>query len=133
MCRTRWFSGSIWSDNSVLQKSIQQENIKAYTGIKESVYTWLMHFPESSFSVQNFTSLKCFENVYDVTTAKLHLHHWHFTGRIYGFVHGFCKWKVRENLFTYAWRINSSVLIFSNTERYTFICLESKRHKYWRQ
>ena len=29
--------------------------------------------------------------------VKVHLHHSHISGKIFGHVHDFCNWKVREN------------------------------------
>ena len=40
---------------------------------------------------------KLFSNMINIMDRKIHLHHSHLTGQIYGYLHSFSNWKVREN------------------------------------
>ena len=37
------------------------------------------------------------ENVNQIIKVKIHMHHSHVTGKILGYVHDFCNWRLREN------------------------------------
>ena len=56
-----------------------------------------MNFPPSNFTCQSLTTYIFFENISKFVNVKVHLHHSHVTGKIYGYVHDFWNWKVREN------------------------------------
>ena len=59
------------------------------------VYQRLMDFPEGRFDYEALMTINFF--VYRLVNVKIHLHHSHVTGRIYGYAHEFCNMKVREN------------------------------------
>ena len=57
-----------------------------------------MDFSEGRFDYETLTTLNSFESIHRLINVKIHLHHSHVTGRIYGYAHDFCNMKVRENL-----------------------------------
>ena len=61
------------------------------------VFTHMMDFPNSDFSVKTFTAANIFEGLHYITAVKLQLHHWHITEKIHGYPHDFCNQKVGEN------------------------------------
>ena len=68
-------------------------NLKLYA----FVYDKLVEFPESDITHDTVTTNNFFRNVYHMIKVKMHLHHSHVTGKILGYVHDFCNWRVREN------------------------------------
>ena len=60
-------------------------------------YDCLMDFPENMVDFKTVTTTSFFENLYRILNCKIHLHHSHVTGKIFGYVHDFCNLKVREN------------------------------------
>ena len=61
-------------------------------------YDILTDFPPCKFEDLKTVTTKGFLiNLYKVLNARVHLHHSHVTGEIYGYVHDFCNWQVREN------------------------------------
>ena len=57
----------------------------------------LMDSPHHKFDFKTVTTSNFFENLYRILNSKVHLHHSHATGKIFGYTHDFCNWKVREN------------------------------------
>ena len=56
-----------------------------------------MCFPTTKFDeIKTVTTYGLISNLYRVINSKVHIHHSHITGRIIGYVHDFCNWKVRE-------------------------------------
>ena len=72
---------------------IPRFNLKLYA----FVYDKLVEFPESDITYDTITTNNFFRNVYHMIKVKMHLHHSHVTGKILGYVHDFCNWRVREN------------------------------------
>ena len=60
-------------------------------------YQRLMNFPQGRFNYETLTTLNFFESIHRLINVKIHLHHSHLTGRIYGYAHDFRNMKVREN------------------------------------
>ena len=61
-------------------------------------YDMLTDFPPCKFEDLKTVTTKSFLiNFYKVLNAKVHIHHSHVTGEIFGYSHDFCNWKVREN------------------------------------
>ena len=61
-------------------------------------YDMLMDFPSCKFEqLKTITTKGMFTNFYRAINAKVHLHHSHVSGEIFGHSHDFCNWKVREN------------------------------------
>ena len=63
-----------------------------------------MDFPQSNFEFDVLTTHNFFEKNYRLLKVKIHLDRSHITGKICGYVHGFCDWKLREH------RLNLSFL-----------------------
>ena len=72
---------------------IPRFNLKLYAFIHDS----LIDFSKSKFNYETITTDNFFRNAHRVIKVKIHLHHSHVTGEIFGYSHGFCNWKVREN------------------------------------
>ena len=72
---------------------IPRFNLKLYAFIHDS----LIDFSKSKFNYETITTDNFFKNVHRVIKVKIHLHHFHVMGEIFGYSHGFCNWKVREN------------------------------------
>ena len=72
---------------------IPRFNLKLYAFIHDS----LIDFSKSKFNYEKITTDNFFKNVHRVIKVKIHLDHSHVTGEIFGYSHGFCNWKVREN------------------------------------
>ena len=61
-------------------------------------YDMLTDFPPCKFeNLKTVTTKNFFINFYRALNAKVHIHHSHVTGEIFGYSHDFCNWKVREN------------------------------------
>ena len=56
-----------------------------------------MDFPSCRFNFDTLTTEDLFKSVHRVINVKIHLHHFHVTGKILGCAHDFCNMKVREN------------------------------------
>ena len=56
-----------------------------------------MDFPTGQFDFDALTTPNLFETIHRIINVKIHLHHSHVTGKIFGYAHGFCNMKVREN------------------------------------
>ena len=61
------------------------------------VYNSLIDFPRSKFNYETITTNNFFGNVQKYIKVKIHLHHSHITGEIFGYLHDFCNWKVKES------------------------------------
>ena len=61
------------------------------------VYDSLMDFPANKFEFQTVAATNFFEKLFCVLNCKVHYHHSHITGKIFGYAHDFCNWRVREN------------------------------------
>ena len=61
------------------------------------VYDILMDFSAFTFIVVTIATQDFFENVYKLINFKVHIHDSHVTGKITGYAHNFCYWKVRQN------------------------------------
>ena len=61
------------------------------------VYQKIMRFPKTNFKIKTVTTGNLFEFVHKILNVKINLHHSHITGKIIGYVHGFCNQQVREN------------------------------------
>ena len=71
---------------------IPRFNLKLYA----FVYNSLIDFPKSKFNYEIITTNKFFGKVHRCIKVKIHLHHSHITGEIFGYSHDFCNWKVKE-------------------------------------
>ena len=89
-----------------LKNNIDNIEIKNAPGSKISnfylrlmcyVYQNLVDFPPSNFQYETLTTKNFFKHLYRLIKTKVHLHHSHITGRIYGYTHDFCNLTVREN------------------------------------
>ena len=56
-----------------------------------------MRFPKSKFKYEKITTDNLFRNVHKLIKVKIHLHHSHVTGEIFGYSHDFRNWKISEN------------------------------------
>ena len=62
------------------------------------LYDCLMNFPSVNFhEIKIVTTRGFMKEIYRVVNFKVHIHHSHVTGKIHGYSHDFCNWKVREN------------------------------------
>ena len=61
------------------------------------VYQRLMDFPQRRFDYETLTTNELFDSVHIIINFKIHLHHSHTTGKIFGYARDFCNAKVREN------------------------------------
>ena len=57
----------------------------------------IMKFPTCTFIFETITTHSFFETIYRLITFKVHIHHSHVTGKIFGYAHDFCNIKIREN------------------------------------
>ena len=74
-------------------------NISKYTlQIYSFFYDRIMSFPTTKFDEIKTVSTSGFiKNLYRIINCKVHIHHSHVTGKIIGYSHDFCNWKIREN------------------------------------
>ena len=57
-----------------------------------------MNFPSTKFEeIKTVTTIGFLIRLYKVVNFKVHIHHSHITGKIHGYSHNFCNWKLREN------------------------------------
>ena len=69
-------------------------NLKLYA----FVYDSLIDFPASSdITFDTITTNNFLKNVHKMIKVKVHLHHSHVTGKIFGYPQEFCNWRIREN------------------------------------
>ena len=61
------------------------------------VYQKIIGFPRSKFDYETLTTSDLFIFVHKIINVKIHLHHSHITGKIFGYARDFCNEKVREN------------------------------------
>ena len=61
------------------------------------VYDIIITFPTCTFIFETIKTHGFFENMYRLINFKVHIHHSHVTGKIFGYTHDFCNMKVREN------------------------------------
>ena len=62
------------------------------------LYDCLMSFPSVKFDeIKTVTTTGFMKEIYKVVNFKVHIYHSHVTGKILGYSHDFCNWKVREN------------------------------------
>ena len=62
------------------------------------LYDCIMNFPSVKFDeIKTVTTRDFLKEVYRVVNFKVHIHHSHITGKIHGYSHDFCNWKMREN------------------------------------
>ena len=78
---------------NLVRGKIPKFNLQLYA----FVYDNLIQFPVSDLSFDTITTNNIFRNVHRLLKLKVHLHHLHVTGEIYGCVHDFYNWQVREN------------------------------------
>ena len=61
-------------------------------------YDMMADFPPCKFEdLKTVTTKGFFSSIYRLLQAKVHIHHSHVSGEIFGYAHDFCNWKVREN------------------------------------
>ena len=105
--KTKMFLQDNYFDYSLgeLRKHIEEVEVKNLVKVKirkfslqlyAFVYDNLIQFPVSDVSFDTITTNNFFRNVHRLLKVKVHLHHSHVTGKIYGYVHDFCNWQVRE-------------------------------------
>ena len=75
---------------------VSKFNLKIYAYI----YDELVFFPKSDIQYETFTTSKFFINVHRLIKMKVHLHHSHVTGKIFGYSHDFCNTSVIEKKIT---------------------------------
>ena len=73
---------------NMVRGKIPKFNLQLYS----FVYDNLIQFPVPDLSFDTITTNNFFRNVHRLLKAKVHLHHSHVTGEIYGYVHDFCNW-----------------------------------------
>ena len=62
------------------------------------LYDCLMNFLSAEFDeIKTVTSNGFMKQLYRIVNYKVHIHHSHVTGKIHGYLHDFCNWKIREN------------------------------------
>ena len=105
---TRDFIRNDCLDYSVeeLRKHIEEIEIKNLVSAKipkfnlqlyAFVYDNLIQFPVSDLAFDTITTNNFFRYVHRLLKVKVHLHHSHVTGEIYGYIHDFWNWQVTEN------------------------------------
>ena len=79
-------------------KSKQKSKISKFTlQLYAFVYQRIIHFPLTRLECETLTTKDLLESVHKIVNVKIHLHHSHVTDKIFGYVHDFCNWQVREN------------------------------------
>ena len=78
---------------NVVKTKIPKFNLQLYT----FVYNKLIDFVESDFVFDTITTDNIFRNVHRMLKVKVHLHHLYVKGKIFGYAHDFCNWKIRGN------------------------------------
>ena len=62
------------------------------------IYDCLIDFPKTKFDeIKTVTTRGFLGKIYKMLNSKVHLHHSHVTGEIFGHSHDYCNWKLREN------------------------------------
>ena len=62
------------------------------------LYDCLMNFPSvKSDEIKTVATRGFMKEIYSVVNFKVHIHHSHVAGKIHGYSHDVCNWKVREN------------------------------------
>ena len=56
-----------------------------------------MDFSLAEFEYEVLATSNFSENIHKLINVKIHLHHLHITGKIYGYAHEFCNMMVRKN------------------------------------
>ena len=69
---------------------IPRFNLKLYA----LIYDTLIDFRISKFNYERITTDDFFRNAHRFIKVKVHLHHSHVTGEIFGYSHDFCNWKI---------------------------------------
>ena len=68
-----------------------------YLRLMVYIYQNLVDFPPSNFTYETLTTKHFFKHLYQLIKSKIHLHHLHVTGEIFGYTHDFCNLAVRES------------------------------------
>ena len=55
------------------------------------VYQRIMNFLQTKFEFETLTTANLFEYVHKIINVKIHLHHSHVTGKIFGYAHDLLK------------------------------------------
>ena len=79
--------------NYVKSNKIPKFNSKLYA----LVYNSLIDFPRQKSNYETITANNFFGNVYTYIKVKIHHHHSHITGEIFGYLHDVFNWKVKES------------------------------------
>ena len=61
------------------------------------VYQRLLDVQHRRYDYETLTINELFDSFHKIINVKIHLHHFHITGKIIGYAHDFCNAKVREN------------------------------------
>ena len=89
-----------------LRKHIEEIEIKNLVKVKipkfnlqlyPFVYDNLIQFPVSDLPFDTVTTNNFFRNVHRLLKVKVDLHLSHVMGKMFGYVHNFCNWQIREN------------------------------------
>ena len=80
-----------------VKNSFRTKIAKKTLQIYAFVYKRIMDFPQNTFDYETLTTNDLFVYVHKIINVKIHIHHWHVTGKIKGYAHDFCNEKVREN------------------------------------
>ena len=77
-------------------KSFKIKNFKSKIpkfNLQIYAFSWdaLMDSPHHKFDFKTVTTSNFFENLYRILNSKVHLHHSHATGKIFGYTHDFCN------------------------------------------
>ena len=79
--------------NYVKSNKIPKFNSKLYA----LVYNSLIDFPRQKSNYETITANNFFGNVYTYIKVKIHHHHSHITGEIFGYLYDVFNWKVKES------------------------------------
>ena len=62
------------------------------------VYQRIMNFLQTKFEFETLTTANLFEYVHKIINVKIHLHHSHVTGKIFGYAHDLLKFRQNKNV-----------------------------------
>ena len=87
------FQGNLRYQHKKSWKKIEQRIVSSYSFCLYENHA----FSEWTVFVTSIVTEKFFTNMINIMDRKIHLHHSHLTGQIYGYLHSFSNSKVREN------------------------------------
>ena len=85
-------------DRAGVKHAKKNQNISKFTQKRYAfVYACLIDFASCNIAYDTIITTNFFQNVSQVVKVKAHLHHPYVTGKILGYAHDFCYWRLPEN------------------------------------